>query len=99
MAFQKNGQGWCGNDYGLPADSYPQLNDAECSVHGYGQGDGWKNAVFENNLYVERDLLTPDDGNYHSIGDEGQQQLIREGNYWYRRFSVLCGAEAYVSLS
>jgi hypothetical protein len=61
-------------------------------------GGGWANAVFENNLYVERDLYTPADDQWYTWGEEPQQQLIRTNNKWSRTFSVRCDRNVHIGL-
>ncbi len=57
FALQNNGQCFCGNAYGTEPQ-YVDVDKSECVAEGNGQkdahfyGDGWRNAVFRNNLYT-----------------------------------------------
>jgi hypothetical protein len=46
FALQNNGWCSCDNNYGMPEETYPQIDDSECNVSGEGMGGGWANAVY-----------------------------------------------------
>jgi len=71
FALQHNGWCSCDNSYGNPEHQYPQIDDSECHDYaGWGMGGGWANAVFQNNLYIERDLYTPADQLWYTYESE-----------------------------
>ena len=47
------------------------MDDSECGSNGLG--GGWRNAVYSNTLYIERDLDTPNDEQYYTLADEDDQ--------------------------
>jgi hypothetical protein len=74
--FALQNDGWCSCDfsYGSPSETYHVRDDNDCR-NGAGEalGGGWANAVYSNNKYIERDLKTPDDEQYYTLGDESCQ--------------------------
>jgi hypothetical protein len=61
FALQNNGWCSCDNSYGTPSNVYTLQDDNGCNSGGVPLGGAWLNAVHKNNLWIERDLTTPDD--------------------------------------
>ncbi len=87
FALQNNGQCFCGNAYGTEPQ-YVDVDKSECVAEGNGQkdahfyGDGWRNAVFRNNLYTAPEPAPPEPKHsYTWVGcyvDDGSRDL-KEG--------------------
>ena len=94
--------------YGDPADVYMRIEDRECDLNGKGKyfGGPWANAVFSNNEYkppvvyvpIGPELHTPDDSNYYTVTDAGQQQLVKGDNMVYRTIKFKATNDAHIGL-
>jgi hypothetical protein len=99
--FSLQNGGWCacGHKFGLPETTYPAIDDAEChNTGGAYQGGPWANAVFSNELYIERDIYTPDDSRWYTYGCEAQQQLVKGNNRVFKTFKVHCLRNIHLGL-